>query len=90
MPILESGLPGFDALAWVALVAPARARKPILKKLRAELGSVATTPEFKEYLVKNASTVMEISTAEETTAFFASEISRWGAILKETGLAATQ
>jgi hypothetical protein len=33
---------------------------------------------------------MEISTAEEITAFFASEISRWGAILKETGLAGTQ
>ena len=37
-PIAENGVPGFDAVAWLMLVAPAGTPKPIVEKLHDDLG----------------------------------------------------
>jgi tripartite-type tricarboxylate transporter receptor subunit TctC len=89
-PISETGLPGYDALAWIAMVAPAQTPPPILQKLRVELTSIVQSSEFEEHLAKNGSTVLEVQSPEATTQFFTSEIATWGKILRNAGLAGTQ
>jgi tripartite-type tricarboxylate transporter receptor subunit TctC len=89
-PIAETGLPNFDALAWIAVVAPARTSSTIVQKLSNEIADIVTTPEFRAFLLKNASTVLDISTPEQTAEFFKLEVATWGDIVRAAGLAGTQ
>jgi tripartite-type tricarboxylate transporter receptor subunit TctC len=89
-PISETGLPGYDALAWVAMVAPAQTPQDVVRKLRAEFTEIVQSPEFKEHLAKNGSVVLEQAGAGGVSEFFKSEVRTWGAALKDAGLAGTQ
>ncbi len=45
--IAEAGVPGFDAVGWTLICAPAATPKPIIDRLHTELKAVAATPEIK-------------------------------------------
>jgi len=49
-PIAESGVPGFEAVAWLMIVAPAGTPKPIVDRLNAELRKALAVPEVKSKL----------------------------------------
>lgn len=89
-PIAEEGFPDYDALAWVAMVAPAKTPENILRKLRVELAEIVSSTEFKNHLANYGSTVLEIPAPEGITKYFQSEILTWGKILRDAGLAGTQ
>lgn len=89
-PLSETGLPGYDALAWVAMVAPAHTPPDVVQKLRTEFTEIVRSAEFKEHLAKNGSVVLELPGADGITEFFKSEVRTWGGILKDAGLAGTQ
>lgn len=44
----ESGLSGFDLVAWFGVIGPAGMPRPIVEKLNAAVVKVANEPEFKE------------------------------------------
>jgi tripartite-type tricarboxylate transporter receptor subunit TctC len=46
--LAESGLPGFDTLAWYGLIAPAATPREIVMKLNAEAIKGANAKEFRE------------------------------------------
>ena len=46
--VSESGLPGFESLAWFGLLAPAGTPPAVLQRLQAELQKVMATPAIKE------------------------------------------
>ena len=48
--VAESGIPGFDASLFSALVAPAKTPPAIVRKLQQEVAKVLTAPEIKERL----------------------------------------
>lgn len=48
--VAESGVPGFETLAWNGLMAPANTPKPIIDKLNAEIHKALDAPEMKERL----------------------------------------
>lgn len=89
-PISETGLPGYDALAWVAIVGPSGMPPEIVKKLNSELEEVIQSDDFKKFLETNGSVVLDISTVEATREFFATEISKWGDLLRSIGLTGVQ
>ena len=47
--------PGFEALSWHGVFAPAGTPQPIVDRLREELKAVAAQPEFKERLANTGS-----------------------------------
>ena len=49
--IAEAGLPGFEAVSWYALLAPAGTSKEIVAKVQADVGRVLQMPEIREKLV---------------------------------------
>ena len=89
-PIAESGLPNYDALAWVAMVASAHTPDDVLRKLRIELAEIIKSTDFKDHLAKNGSTVLDITSPDGMTEYFKSEVATWGNILRDAGLAGTQ
>ena len=50
--IAEQGLPGFEAVSWFALFAPAGTPKPIVDKLQAEVKKILASPEVGKRLAE--------------------------------------
>jgi len=88
--ISESGLTEYDALAWIAIVAPAKTPQDIIRKLHAELGQIIGSREFVEFQENNGSVRINIPTMEGMQKFFKSEIATWGQVLRSAGLAGVQ
>jgi len=82
--IAESGLPGFEAVSWFALFAPANTPKPIVDKLQAEVRKILKTPDVAKRLA-DAGLEPVGSTPEELAAYQKAEIAKWAKVVKESG-----
>lgn len=82
--ISESGLPGFDAVSWFALFAPANTPKPIIDKLQTEVRKILKTPEIAKRLADNGLEPVG-GTPEELAAYQKSEIIKWAKVVKDSG-----
>ena len=82
--IAESGLPGFDAVSWFALFAPANTPKPIIDKLQTEVRKILKTPDIRKRLADNGLDPVG-GTPEELAAYQKSEISKWAKVVKDSG-----
>ncbi len=80
----ESGIPGFEAVSWVGMLAPAGTPKPILDKIHQDVLAVLATPDVKERM---ASTGAELATGTpaEFEAFIRNETSKWAKAVKDSG-----
>ncbi len=77
----ETGLPGYDAGVWYAMLAPAGTPRDIVAKLNTEVVRSLRAPEVKSLLDKaNIETIG--STPEELTKFMKSEIAKWAKVVK--------
>jgi tripartite-type tricarboxylate transporter receptor subunit TctC len=88
--IAESGVPGFTVASWQMLVAPAMTPRPIVEKLHGELKSALGQPELKDLITRNGMLEMENPSLEGLRDFVKAEIARWGKVVKDAGLAASQ
>lgn len=82
--VAESGFPGYEAIGWVALMAPKGTPAPILDRLNREVQEIFRTPGAIELLEKTGSTALLMS-RPDTDKYVASEIDKWGAVVKKTG-----
>jgi tripartite-type tricarboxylate transporter receptor subunit TctC len=82
--IAEAGYPGFEAVGWIGIVAPARTPEPVLNKLNAEMVRMLKEPDVKQRLDALAFTPVG-GTRAEFAAFIKSEIAKWGKAVKESG-----
>lgn len=82
--VAESGFPGYEAIGWVALMAPKGTPAPILDRLNREVREIFRTPAAIELLEKTGSSSFLMS-RPETEKFVASEIEKWGAVVRKTG-----
>ena len=82
--IAESGYPGFEAVGWIGIAAPAKTPAPILDRLNAEIVRIINTPEMKERLAMLAFTPVG-DTREQFARFIKAEIAKWGKAVKDSG-----
>ncbi len=83
--VAESGLPGFDVVAWFGLFAPAGTPKPIIDRLSTETRTALAAPEVSKLLIDLGAEPLG-STPEEFAAYVKSEFDRWGKLTKEAGI----
>lgn len=83
--IAESGVPGYEANSWNTMVVPKGTPAPIIARLNAELSAALRAPEMKARLVPQGFDP-EPSTPQEVTDYVASEVARYGKLLKSMGL----
>ena len=81
----ESGLRGFEANGWYGIVAPAGTSPHILRTLNSDIRRAMGTPEMLKRLDAEGA-IPAGGMPEEFGAFIASEIVRWGAVLKKAGI----
>ena len=82
--IAESGLPGFDAVSWFALFAPANTPKPIIDKWQTEVRRILKLPDVAKRLA-DAGLDAVGGTSEELAAYQKSEITKWAKVVKDSG-----
>ena len=82
--IAEQGLPGFDAVSWFAMFAPAGTPKPIVDKLQLEVKKIIQSPEVGKKLAEIGLEVVG-STPEELAAYQRAEIAKWAKVVKDSG-----
>jgi tripartite-type tricarboxylate transporter receptor subunit TctC len=83
--VAESGLPGFDVVAWFGIFAPAGTPKPIVDRLSAETRAALAAPEVRKRLVDLGAEPLG-STPQEFAAYVEAEFQRWGKLAKEAGI----
>lgn len=82
--VAESGVPGFSAVGWTGLLAPAGTPRPIVQKLNAEIVRVLPLPDVREKLAGDGSEFGK-NTPEEFSKFIKEEIAKWGKVIKASG-----
>jgi len=83
--VAESGLPGFDVVAWFGLFAPAGTPKAVVERLSTETRAALTAGEVRKRLVDLGAEPLG-STPEEFSAYVSAEFQRWGKVAKESGI----
>jgi tripartite-type tricarboxylate transporter receptor subunit TctC len=82
--------PGFEAVSWHMLFAPAGTPKPIVDRLHAEMKKIMSDPEMKE----KASTIgllpIDPPSIADTVKYLAAEREKWGKLVKDLGLEGSQ
>ena len=82
--VAELGLPGFDATTWHGLVAPAGTPKDVVETLHAATVKALQDPDTRRALADLGVEIVGGSPAE-FSAYIASEIPKWTAVVKASG-----
>jgi tripartite-type tricarboxylate transporter receptor subunit TctC len=82
--IAESGYPGYEAVGWVGIAAPAGTPPAILDKLNAEMLKILSQPDIRERLNALAFTPIG-DTRAQFAAYIKSELAKWSKVVKESG-----
>ncbi|MFZ2653196.1 MAG: tripartite tricarboxylate transporter substrate binding protein [Burkholderiaceae bacterium] len=83
--IAESGYPGFEALAWNGLFAPAATPPDILRRINTDVNAELNEPSVREALLKQG-LLIGGGTAAEFKSFIDLEARKWGAIIDKVGI----
>jgi len=86
----ESAIPGYQAVAWFMLLAPARTPTAAIERLHQESKAVLEEPEIKERIARMSLVPMKTPSISEMRVFFESEINRWGKVVRDAGIAFSQ
>ncbi len=83
--IAESGVPGYEAGTWFALVGPAGMPRNIVAKIYGDVIKVLNTPALQEFYTKQRMGVGG-NTPEQFAAYLKTEYVRWQDLVKKSGV----
>ncbi|NUO87119.1 MAG: tripartite tricarboxylate transporter substrate binding protein [Cupriavidus sp.] len=81
----ESGLPGYEMVAWAAAFFPAGTPKPVVDRMSGLMRNGLTSPAATEYFARSGGEPAP-STPEELAAFVRSETLKWAKVIKAAGI----
>jgi len=81
VPTLAETLPGFEAVAWYAIVAPPQTPKVIVDKINADVNEALRQSELSEPLRKLSAEIFGGS-AERAKKYMQEEVDRWGNVIR--------
>lgn len=85
--VAEAGVPGYEAVSWYLLLAPAKAPAVILDKVNADLRAMAALPDFRARVEEAGGEVVPL-TRPQSAAYLEAEFSRLGKLVRERGIKA--
>jgi tripartite-type tricarboxylate transporter receptor subunit TctC len=84
--VSESGVPGYEAGTWFALVGPAGMPREVTNFLYTDVKRVMNEPAFKDKYVEKQWFEVVANTPDEFAAFLKSEYERWDKVIKLSGV----
>ncbi|MCX7326344.1 MAG: tripartite tricarboxylate transporter substrate binding protein [Hyphomicrobiales bacterium] len=85
--LVETGLPGFEAVQWYGIVAPARTPQAIVERLNREINALLVAPDFRETLDKDGAVALPRS-PDDFSRLIAAEIPLWRDIIRTAKISA--
>lgn len=82
--VAEAGVPGYDAVIWLGIMAPAKTPAPIVAKLNAEIGKIVGSAEVGQAWGQQGAVPMRMST-DEFGKYLNADIEKWAKIVKLSG-----
>jgi len=83
--IAEAGIPGYEAVQWFGILAPAGTPRPVIERVHREAVRVLQHPETRQRLVADGADPVG-STPEEFAAFLRRETVKWAGVVKSIGI----
>jgi tripartite-type tricarboxylate transporter receptor subunit TctC len=87
IPVIAETYPGFDVIAFNAMVAPSGVPRPVLDKLSADVRAVAGSPEFAAR-TRHLGIFPHGNSPEELSAWMREQTARWADIAKAANIKA--
>jgi len=85
--VSEAGVPGYEAVIWLGIMAPTGTPRPVVDRLNAEIGRVANNAEIKESWIKQGAVPMTM-TPEAFGQYIREDITKWAGVVKAAGITA--
>jgi len=82
--LAEAGVPGYDAVIWLGLMAPKGTPPAIVAKLNAEVSRIVASPEVKADWAKQGAAAM-VMTPDAFTKYLNDDVVKWERIVKISG-----
>lgn len=82
--VAESGYPGFEALSWQGLFAPAATPPELVAKISADVNKALKAPDIQDYFASRGF-LIEGTTPAAFKSFLEAEVKKWSAIVKSSG-----
>ena len=83
--VAEAGVPGYEAVGWNGIVAPAKTPRAVIDRLHDEIVKVLRMPEVIERLAAQGVEPAS-STPEEFGAIIRADIDKWGKVIRNAGI----
>lgn len=87
--VSEAGLPGYKTSSWNGILAPAGTSKEIVAKLNSEINKALASVDVQKSLASDGSEPRG-GTSEEFAKFIVDETARWGKLIKDAGIKASE
>ena len=85
IPAIAESLPGYEAIQWYGVLAPAGTARDIVNKLQLEMARILALPEVKERLAVDGADVVG-NRPDEFAAYIRAELAKWGEVVKAGGI----
>jgi tripartite-type tricarboxylate transporter receptor subunit TctC len=89
-PLADAGVPGYNAAAWQAVIAPAKTPKDVLIKLNSELNTIVGLDEVRARMKDLGMLPIGKGSPDELQRFLEAEIVRWGKVVEAAGIAGSE
>jgi tripartite-type tricarboxylate transporter receptor subunit TctC len=86
--LAEQGFPGFSALAWWGIFAPAGTPPRVLRQFHAALVQTLNQPDLRKQLIEQLGMDLKVSDPSSLQKFVLSEMERWAKVVREHGIRA--
>lgn len=84
VPAVAESVPGFEAVSWWGIVAPARTAETVVTVLNSEIVRSLASPSMKEQLERQGVEARG-TTPREFAVFIRSELTKWAKVVKDSG-----
>jgi tripartite-type tricarboxylate transporter receptor subunit TctC len=82
--VAESGVPGYEAVAWSGLLAPANTPPEIIAKLNTEINAILRQQEVRKRMLSDGADPVGGS-AQQFSTHLVQEVQKWAAVAKASG-----
>ncbi|HSQ04627.1 MAG TPA: tripartite tricarboxylate transporter substrate binding protein [Burkholderiales bacterium] len=82
--VAEAGLPGYEATAWFAMLAPAKTPRTVVDKINTEVTGALRLADVKERLANQGADTVP-STPDELGEYIRAELAKWSKVIRLSG-----
>jgi len=85
--VAEAGVPGYEAVIWLGIMAPVNSPKPVIDRLNAEVRKVIARPDLKDAWRKQGAETVDMAPGEFEK-FLRGDIDKWARVVQSAGVKA--